>query len=245
MTRPLIGLTGRARRGADIDGFVPSMDEEPIDVHVEAYSRAVFEAGGLPVQLPGFVPPAEFVARLDGVLLTGGADVDPARYGATPDPQLGAIEPERDAFELGLVDAAVAAEVPILGICRGAQLLNVWGGGSLHQHDPRHALWDQDPRRLVDEIVVTPGSTLHRLYGDRRAINSLHHQTIDRVADGWRVTGRGRDGVVEALEWPGHDVVAVQWHPEMLDGRADDPIFGWLVERAAARTARPNSLVHQ
>lgn len=216
-------------------GFVPSMVDHLVDVHVQSYARAIHEAGGLPVQLPPFVPPQEYAGRLDGLLLTGGADVDPARYGADPDPDLGATEPGRDAFELALVDVAVADDIPVLGICRGVQLLNVWGGGTLQQHVPAHAQWDRDPARLVDEVTVVPGSVVHGWYGECRAINSLHHQTIDEVAPGWVVSARGRDGVIEALEWPGHDVVGVQWHPEMLDGRSDDPVFAWLVERAAAR----------
>lgn len=237
MTRPLIGITGRTRRAGEIAGFPDPMADAPVALYVEAYARAVYEAGGLPVHLPEFVEPGEYAGRLDGLLLSGGADIDPARYGALPDADLGPIEPRRDGFELALADVAATDDVPILGICRGAQLLNVWGGGTLRQHVPEHARWDCDPRLLVDEVTLAPGTTLHRLYGDRRPINSLHHQTIDRVAAGWTVAGRGLDGVVEALEWPGHDVVAVQWHPEMLDGRADDPVFGWLVERAAARAA--------
>lgn len=234
MTRPLIGLTGRQRRGRDVAGFVSSMVDAPLDVFVQAYARAVVEAGGLPVLLPGFVDPAAYAGRLDGLLLSGGADIEPQRYGAIPVAELGAVEPERDEFELGLVAVAVADELPILGICRGVQVLNVWGGGTLRQHVPAHARWDIDPADEIDHVTVEPDSTLHELYGDGRAINSLHHQTIDTVAPGWRVTARSDDGVIEALEWPGREIVAVQWHPEMLDGRADDPLFRWLVERATA-----------
>jgi len=238
MTRPLIGLTGRPRLAGQVSGFVPSTADQPVDVYVQAYARGVLEAGGLPVFLPGFVDPAEYVGHLDGVLLTGGADMDPARYGADSEPGLGRIEPERDVFELGLVDVAVADDLPILGICRGIQVLNVWAGGTLHQHVPDHARWDVPTNEIVDEVHVEPGTVLHDLYGPTRPINSLHHQTLDRVADGWRVSARSADGVIEALEWPGRDVVAVQWHPEMLDDRPRDPLFRWLVERAAARANR-------
>lgn len=238
MTRPLIGLTGRTRRAGEIAGFPEPMAEAPVEVYVEAYARAIHEAGGLPVHLPEFLDPAELAGRLDGVVLSGGADVDPSRYAAEPDPELGAIEPRRDHFELGLVDMATIDDLPVLGICRGIQVLNVWGGGTLRQHVPEHALWDRDPQQLVDEIAIVGGTVLHDLYGDTHPINSLHHQTIDRVADGFVVAARARDGVVEALEQTGRDVIGVQWHPEMLAGRSRDPIFAWLVERAASRARR-------
>ncbi|MFV0309997.1 MAG: gamma-glutamyl-gamma-aminobutyrate hydrolase family protein [Desertimonas sp.] len=235
MTRPLIGLTGRTCRAGATGGFPEPMADLMVEIFVEAYARAIHEAGGLPVHLPEFLDPTEFAGRLDGLVLTGGADVDPARYGAPPDPELGALEPDRDRFELGLVDVAMGEDLPILGICRGVQVLNVWGGGTLHQHVPAHARWDRDPQLLVDEVAVEVGTRLHALYGGRRRINSLHHQTIDRVANGFIVAARAADGVVEGLEMPGREVLGVHWHPEMLAGRADDPVFAWLVERATAR----------
>ena len=114
----------------------------------------------------------------------------------------------------------------------------MWGGGTLHQHVPAHARFDVAADARVDDVVIEPGSLLHDLYGPTLAVNSLHHQTVDRVAGGWMVAARSSTtGDVEALEWPGHDVVAVQWHPELLDTRASDPIFAWLVDRAARRTS--------
>jgi putative glutamine amidotransferase len=232
--RPLIGLTGRVKRAANIAGFPANLADVEIDLYVSDYARAITAAGGLPVHLPQHVDPREYAGRLDGVLLTGGADIEPHRYGASPDADIGSVEPARDEAELGLLDVAVADGVPVLGICRGLQLLTVWAGGTLHQHVPAHARFDLPPTEQFDEVRIEPGSRMAALYGSAHRVNSLHHQTVDRVADGWVVTARCTDGTVEALEWPGHDVIAVQWHPELLPGAVADPLFAWLVERARA-----------
>jgi putative glutamine amidotransferase len=237
-SRPLIGLTGRRKRGAEVAGLLANLAEVDIDVYVNAYARAISEAGGLPVHLPLHVDPADYAGRLDGILLSGGTDVDPARYGAAPDAAAYAPDPVRDRLELDFVDLAVSEELPVLGICRGLQVLNVWGGGTLHQHVPAHASYNAAADAQVDDLTIEPGSVLHDLYGPTLAVNSLHHQTVDRVAGGWAVTARSNvDGTVEALEWPGHEVLAVQWHPELLGTRASDPLFAWLVDRAARRTS--------
>jgi putative glutamine amidotransferase len=233
--RPLIGLTGRRKRGAEVAGFPASFADVAMDVYVIDYARAITAAGGLPVHLPQHVDPREYAGRLDGVLLSGGADVDPARYGAAVDAASGSVEPQRDVAELGLIDLAVDDDLPVLGICRGLQLLNVWAGGTLHQDVPGHARYDLAPGAESDTVVVEPDSLLGELSGAGLRVNSLHHQTVDRVAAGWTVTARAADGTVEALEWPGHDVIAVQWHPELLPGAATDPLFAWLVDRARAR----------
>ncbi len=234
-SRPLIGLTGRRKRGADVAGFPATFVDVAIDVYVSAYAEAITAAGGLPVHLPQHVDPAEYAARLDGLLLSGGADVDPVHYAAAVDPASGPLEGDRDRAELGLIDLAVAEDLPVLGICRGLQLLNVWAGGSLHQHVPAHARYDVAPHEAFDAVAIESGTVLGGLYGSGVRVNSLHHQTVDRVAAGWRVTARSADGTVEGLEWPGHDVIAVQWHPELLVDAATDPVFAWLVERSRAR----------
>lgn len=242
LPRPLIGLTGRRKRADQVHGFPATMADVDVDLYVGPYARAMTEAGGLPVHLPTHVDPADYAGRLDGVLLSGGADIAPSRFGAAAETDLYPPEPERDEFELRMIDLAVDDGLPVLGICRGLQLLNVWGGGTLHQHVPGHSRDDVAPGDLVDTIVVEPGSRLHDLYGDRRAVNSLHHQTVDRVAEGWWVTARSAaDATVEALEWPDGDMLAVQWHPEMLPSRATDPVFGWLVARAAQRVGAGGS----
>lgn len=230
--RPLIGLSGRIKRGADVAGFPANLAAIDIDVYVSDYARAITAAGGLPVHLPQHVDPAAYEGRLDGVLLSGGADVDPDQYAAPSSPDTGPVEPARDAAELGLIELAMTDGLPVLGICRGLQVLNVWAGGTLHQHVPAHARYDLPAGEQFDEVTVTPTSRLGLMYGPSRRVNSLHHQTVDRVAEGWVVTARSADGTIEALEWPGHDVLAVQWHPELLPGAATDPLFAWLVERA-------------
>lgn len=235
--RPLIGVLGRRKRGSQVAGFPANLADVDLDVFVDAYARAVTEAGGLAVYVPLHADPTDYSGRLDGFVLTGGTDVDPARYGAHPDPAALPPEPDRDRLELGLLDLATEEDVPVLGICRGVQVLNVWAGGSLRQDVPAHARFDVAAGDRVDELTIVPGTVLHELYGPRLAVNSLHHQTIDRVAGGWTVSARSSLGDVEALEWPGHDVIGVQWHPELLDSRAADPIFAWLVERAARRTS--------
>jgi putative glutamine amidotransferase len=234
--RPLIGVVGRRKRGSQVAGFPANLADVDLDVFVNVYARAVTEAGGLPVYLPLHTEPADYARQLDGLLLTGGTDVDPDRYGARPDPALLTPEPDRDRLELGLLDLAAEEDLPVLGICRGAQVLNVWAGGSLRQDVPAHARFDVAAGDRVDELTIVPGTVLHELYGSRLAVNSLHHQTVERIAGGWTVSARSSLGDVEALEWPGHDVLGVQWHPELLDSRSADPVFTWLVARASRRT---------
>jgi len=237
--RPLIGLSGRRKKVGDLPGYesMTGLHDLDVDLYFSDYGRAILDAGGLPVNIPIDVDPADIAPRLDGILLSGGADVDPARYGAEPDVDLGAVEPERDAFELALVDAAYGNDLPMLGICRGIQLLNVHGGGSLHQHVAPHAVYNQSPTITVHPVAIDEDSTLHELYGASHAVNSLHHQTLDTVADGFRVVARDDEGTIEAIEGIDRPIVAVQWHPEMMATRSTDPIFAWLVQSAAGRLA--------
>ncbi len=233
---PLIGLTGRTRTFADMAGTADSLADRPLEMFVRDYSRQVAEAGGIPVQLAFDAPAAALVARLDGLVLTGGADVEPRRYGHEPHPELGRVEPDRDAYEMALLEAALAADLPVLGICRGAQVINVFGGGTLEQHVPSHSRYDVDPSGFVHHVDIEPDSLAARVYGPSITVNSLHHQVVSRVGRGLRVSGRAGDGTVEVLEWPGRDVLAVQWHPEMLPGR--DPAFRWLVTAAAGAAGK-------
>jgi putative glutamine amidotransferase len=192
----------------------------------------VLEAGGLPVHLPIDVDPAEVVDRLDGLLLTGGADIGPDRYGSAPETDLYPPEPDRDEFELGLLGRATELALPTLGICRGLQMINVHAGGTLHQHVPTHAAFDKATTTESHEVTFEPDSTLGALYGESRGVNSLHHQTIDRVGAQLRVTARSGDGTIEGIEHLDLPVVAVQWHPEMMLTHASDPLFTWLVGNA-------------
>ena len=211
--------------------MLPTLAHLDVEVYFRDYARRVAEAGGLPVLLSLDTDPARIVEHLDGIVLPGGTDVDPARYGAAPAPDLMDLEPARDAHELALLDAAAMAEVPVLAICRGLQMVNVWRGGTLHQHVPEHGLFEEPPDKLQHEVTCAPGSVLAGVYGPSLMVNSLHHQTVDRLGAGLEVTAEAPDGTVEGLECRDAPVVAVQWHPELLPER--DPIFDWFVARTA------------
>lgn len=207
------------------------MSHLDLEIYFRDYARRVAEAGGLPVLLSLETDPAGVVEHLDGIVLPGGTDVDPAHYGAEPSPDLMDPEPARDAHELALLEAAAAADVPVLAICRGLQVVNVWRGGTLHQHVPEHGLFEEPPDKLQHEVTFTPGSVLAGVYGRSAMVNSLHHQTVDRLGEGLEVTAEAPDGTVEGLECGDAPVVAVQWHPELLPER--DPIFDWFIARTA------------
>jgi putative glutamine amidotransferase len=227
---PLVGLTGRGKPAAPVSGLPPSWGDVPVEVHVSEYSSKVAQAGGLPVMLTRRADVAALADRLAALVLTGGADIAPSRYGSPPDPELGAVEPARDEFELELLTAMVALGRPVLGICRGLQLINVWAGGTLHQHVPSHQRVDRGPSELVHTVLVDRTTCLGARYLGEISVNSFHHQTIDRLGDGLDVVGRAPDGVIEMIEHGHHRVAAVQWHPELLDDL--DPSFGWLVDQA-------------
>ena len=203
-----------------------------LEIYFRDYARRVAEAGGLPVLLSLDTDPAQIVERLDGIVLPGGTDVSPALYGAEPDVDLLEPEPARDTHELALLDAAAGHGVPVLAICRGLQVVNVWRGGTLHQHVPTHGCFEEPPDKLQHEVAVVPGSALAEVYGPSVMVNSLHHQTVDRIGEGLEVTAEAPDGTVEGLECSDAPVVAVQWHPELLP--EPDPIFPWFITRTAS-----------
>lgn len=210
------------------------------------YERAVTAAGGEPVRL---LPSAErSLDGLDGIVFSGGDDIDPARYGAIAHPQTQLADPQRDAYELALMRAAFEGGMPTLAICRGLQVANVALGGALHQHvpDAYGTAVPHNPqvdgttfRGLIDAhcVAIVPGSRLAAIAGAAVVTGSRHHQSVDRVAEPLRVVGRAPDGVVEALEAPEARSfwLAVQWHPEStvdLDGGASAALFAALVAAA-------------
>jgi putative glutamine amidotransferase len=224
----------------------PLAESEPTRTELSlglAYVAAVERAGGLAVVIPPLPPDAaeERMAPLAGLLIPGGPDVHPSAYGADPDPALGPTEPELDALELALARAAQARGLPVLGICRGAQVLNVSRGGTLHQHLPN--VVGEGLRHRQAEPIGRPTHTarlagdsrLARLLGRRRAwVNSLHHQAVDRVGDDLRPVAWAADGVVECVEAAGGPMaLGVQWHAEALPRRPEHAaIFAALVEAA-------------
>ncbi len=230
---PLIGITGRTKTAGELNMKPETFRDLHLDVYYCDYARAVISAGGLPVFLPVSADPARYADRLDGLLLSGGTDIEPERYGQAPSAELYTREPERDAFELALLDGAADAGKPVLGICRGIQVLNVHGGGTLHQHIAPHACHDQPPDSIVHRVDLTEGSLAASLYGPSIRVNSLHHQTIDDLADGYSATGRSDDGAVEVIEAHRRPWMGVQWHPELMGSRDSDPVFDWLVQAAA------------
>ena len=171
--------------------------------------------------LPLSTRAADYAQALDGLVLQGGADISPLAYGEEPLKPEWAGDPMRDGYEIELVRAFTAAGKPVLGICRGAQLINVALGGSLHQDIPAHRSDDYDQH--AHEVRLEPGSGLARLYGETgpRRVVSIHHQAIKRLAPGLKVEARADDGVIEAVRGTGAGYVcAVQWHPEFHGGRA-------------------------
>ena len=232
--KPLIGLTTykqRAQTGVwDVTAaFLPAV-----------YFEAVQRAGGIPVLLPPQPVVDGVVARvldgLDGLIITGGADVDPARYGQVPAPETDRPQLERDAWEDALLTEAIERGLPFLAICRGMQLLNVNRGGTLHQHLP--AVVGDDRFRIgngefaTNEVATEPGSELDALVGARLPVKSYHHQGVDAVGAGLRVTARSAEGLVQAVELEGVPFgIAVQWHPEE-DAAEDARLFAGLVDAA-------------
>ena len=244
MDRPLIGISGRRWPTSVLGSLVPpAMHELSFDLHFSDYPRSIALAGGLPVELARDADVTQLVARLDGLVLSGGADIDPARYGAAPDEQLGALEPERDEWELALLGAARATGIPVLAICRGFQLVNVALGGSLRQHveldeGVGHPQWDVNGREMTHRVTLTPGSITSTFLDPEIGVNSLHHQVVDVVAPSLSVSAVAPDGVIEGLESEDGLILAVQWHPELLS--APDPTFRWLVGESSRRRERQN-----
>lgn len=243
--QPLIGITC-AEWAREDNGWVYNRIYQPI-------ALGVARAGGLPVLIPTRLDEAQLRGiydRLDGVLLPGGPDVDPAHYGEAHHPRLGLIDAHRDAIELPLARWAAADDLPLFGICRGHQAVNVALGGSLVQDIPSqlsttiaHDQPDDVPRsRHAHPVQIDPGSRLAQVMGATTAlVNSLHHQSVAQVAPGMCVTAYAPDGVIEAMEVPDrHFLLTVQWHPEdMADhDEAMQRLFDAFVDAARARMRR-------
>jgi putative glutamine amidotransferase len=226
--------------------------------------RPLLAAGALPMTLPQ-LPEAIDVAleRVDAVVLAPGRDIDPARYGQEPDPLLAPIEPRRDEFEFALVPAALQRGLPVLGVCRGMQVLNVALGGTLvqdvrladhsreHPSDPGWKRWKQMETAALDggqipahprhEITIAEPSILHSALRSKTAtVNSFHHQAIDRLGEGLRATATAPDGVVEAIELDGYPALGLQCElqEEYRIDRRFAAVFDWFVAAAARRASQ-------
>jgi putative glutamine amidotransferase len=243
--RPLIGITTSELR----PGTLATLGRGGLPPHHElmlgtTYPKAIDAAGAIPVVLApvGLEAVPTLVARLDGICLAGGPDLDPVVYGAIErHPDLGPTNAAHDAFELAVARAADAAGLPMLGICRGAQSLNVARGGTLHQHVDGHRQPEAatTPTQRVD---VAPDSLLAAATGaaDALEVNSFHHQAVDALGTGLRVVARAPDGTVEAIEDPNRAfVLGVQWHAETLTQRPEhSALFAALAQAAGARPLR-------
>jgi gamma-glutamyl-gamma-aminobutyrate hydrolase PuuD len=207
------------------------------------YTDLVVACGGVPVLLPPVAGVAHAVERCDGVLLSGGPDVAADRYGAAAHPHTVAA-PDRDAAELAVLDRALAVGLPVLGVCRGAQLLNVGLGGTLHQHLPDvvgHDGHNPVPGAFADvDVRLDPGSRVGAALGTGLRVRCHHHQAVDRLAPGLAATAWAADGTVEAIEDPARPfVVGVQWHPE--EDATDVRLVAALVAATRVRRERRRS----
>jgi putative glutamine amidotransferase len=235
--RPVIGLTAaceQARWGV--------WDRRATLLPAE-YADAVAEAGGTPVLLPPVPGIESALPRLDGLIISGGPDVEPARYGEEPDPRTTVVRPDRDAAEIALFRTATASNMPVLGICRGMQLMNVALGGTLIQHLPAVVGHDGHAptagAMAAHPVRVRANSRLASVLGVSLASNNAfsvathHHQGLARLGEGLQASAWADDGTIEAVESAGHPfAIAVQWHPE---AGTDLSLFRAIVTAAAAR----------
>jgi putative glutamine amidotransferase len=232
MTRPVIGIC------AAIETAQWAAWEVVVNLSPRTYSLAVQRAGGLALILPpddvAAESPDELLDLLDGLILAGGSDIDPGSYGAAPHPETRGTWPERDRFELGLGTRALERDMPVLGICRGMEMLNVVQGGTLNQHLGLE-LHRHTPGVFTDHRVrVEPGSLAERVVGaELTEVKSAHHQGLEVLGEGVVASGYADDGVVEAIELPEKSfAVGVLWHPEE-DERSR--VIGSLVDEARSR----------
>lgn len=219
MLKPLIGIT--TRNGRDSDGH-------PIIALQHTYTNAIVQAGGLPILIPSILAEEDFLdlySRVAGIIFTGGGDVSLEYFNGADHPRIGGVDERRDITEIALMRTAINDGKPVLGICRGAQVMNVALGGTLytHIHDQLKGALDHDypgdlRRVLVHPVNVDGASRSAEIFGTTLLnVNSLHHQGLKDIAPGLRATGYAPDGLVEVVEMPDYPyAVSVQWHPEWL-----------------------------
>lgn len=236
MKIPLIGITADSNK---IDG-------QPSFIIKESYVAAVEDSGGVPLLLchvSGEAAVSSFISLIDGLLISGGGfDIDPKLYGEEPHPGLGKTLPDRTDFEIQLLKGAVEKKVPILGICGGHQLINVYFGGTLYQDIPsqcKDAINHKKPipsDNPYHSINIYPSTRLLRIIRtDSAMVNSTHHQSIKNIGNNLKISSVAEDGVIEAIEYDGENfIIGVQWHPERLYSKepASQRIFADFIKEA-------------
>ena len=243
MSIPIIGIT--TRKDLTPAGL-------PAVMVLQAYVSAIVQAGGAPVLIPSDLPETgwnELLRRLDGILFTGGGDIAVERFAGQSHPKVGGVDEGRDAIELALARSAAESGTPFLGICRGLQVTNVALGGTLYtdildqapnalNHSNEHPEILKERTQLVHPVQIEAGSRLGEMLGlARLQVNSLHHQGIKDLAPALRAVAFAPDGIIEAVELPGHPFgIAVQWHPEWLtDQGATLRLFKAFMDAASAK----------
>lgn len=243
MTAPLIGLTTRNLPHPTYDW--------PMVASPKSYTEALIRAGALPVLIPLNTPPdllPDLLARLDGIIFTGGGDIQTERFNGRPHQKVYGVDLERDAIELALVEQVIALGMPFLGICRGFQVVNVALGGTLYTHisDQLNGALDHshNPALPTDHpahtVALKPGSRLAEIYGaETVTVNTLHHQGAETIAPSLETIGTAPDGLAEAVVLPEHPFgIAVQWHPEwMPEDAVQQKLFAAFHEAAASNAA--------
>lgn len=239
MRKPIIGISGNIMK--DSSGDFAGYERAYVN---NDYVEAVVKAGGIPYIIP--LTESEEVIKeqakfIDGLIMSGGQDVNPLLFGEEPCKELGDILPKRDFFDMNLLREVVAQNKPVLGICRGEQIMNVTFGGTLYQDlkfsEGTYIKHNQKklPNFATHTVKITDGSKLYDVLGKEAYINSFHHLAVKSVAPGFKVVGYSKDGVVEAIEKEGDQfVLGVQWHPEMLHREYKNmlKLFETLVEKA-------------
>lgn len=228
--KPLVGITCGGNKA------VSTMEN--------SYVRAVLAAGGIPVLLPCTTDPAavrEIAARLDAIIFTGGEDVNPARYGEAPLPQLGTVNNLRDTSDFEYASAVLGTRIPVMAICRGSQLINVACGGSLYQDLPsqKGVVHTQAPpvSEPMHEVVLETDSILYGLMKCQTLrVNSTHHQAVKRIGNGLRITAMSKDGIIESYQNTGKRqiIIGIQFHPEEMTESHEEwnEVFRWFIAKA-------------